>query len=318
MKKILFCLLATQILWANKKTDLSIKSIDFNSCSTAYYLEDCDACGCSASGGSMGYNSMLNDKFIGIRYMQQYYKSKDGVFNDSPWIDENFTTMQFWGRIPILDKLEVMILAPYHFIDREKITSNQKLDGIGDITLMAFYSLYQKDIDSTKFQHKILIGAGIKLPTGKFDSKNNGSVNPSFQLGTGSWDYNVATEYNIGKGKLGLNTTLGYVFKSQNDQKYKFGDQFNYGSTLFYNTKWNNWAIVPQLGIAGEVFQSNEDYREKVPFTKGDILFSKAGVEVGYKKWAAGVTAMLPIHQNLTGGRVEAKYRLALNLNYVL
>ncbi len=31
----------------------------------------CDACGCSASGGSMGFASMLNTNFIGIRYFNQ-------------------------------------------------------------------------------------------------------------------------------------------------------------------------------------------------------------------------------------------------------
>jgi hypothetical protein len=34
---------------------------------------DCDACGCSASGGSMGFSSMLNSNFIGIRYFNQSY-----------------------------------------------------------------------------------------------------------------------------------------------------------------------------------------------------------------------------------------------------
>jgi hypothetical protein len=30
---------------------------------------DCDACGCSASGGSLGFSSMLNSNFVGIRYL---------------------------------------------------------------------------------------------------------------------------------------------------------------------------------------------------------------------------------------------------------
>ena len=53
---------------------------------------DCDACGCSASGGSMGFSSMLNNNFIGVRYFKQSYTSRDGIFANSPWIDENFIT----------------------------------------------------------------------------------------------------------------------------------------------------------------------------------------------------------------------------------
>lgn len=45
---------------------------------------DCDACGCSASGGSMGFSSMLNTNFVGIRYFNQSYTSRDGIFANSP------------------------------------------------------------------------------------------------------------------------------------------------------------------------------------------------------------------------------------------
>ncbi|MDR6968123.1 hypothetical protein J2X31_002138 [Flavobacterium arsenatis] len=282
-------------------------------------FDDCDACGCSANGGSMGFSSMLNDNFIGIRYFHQSYRSRDGVFNNSPWIDENFNTAQIWGRIPVSEKIEITALLPYHFHRRIKTDGNQNTDGIGDITVMAFYNVFESKIDSTaKFGHKILVGGGVKAPTGKYDSANNGSINPSFQVGTGSWDYSVASEYIIRRNKLGLNTTLNYIFKTENDKNYKFGDQFNYGSTLFYTTGIQKVMIVPQIGIAGETYTANQDHKEDVPLTKGDIFFSKIGVEVGYKKFSAGVNAMLPINQNLTGGRVEANYRLAVNLNYSL
>ncbi len=283
------------------------------------FFDDCDACGCSANGGSMGFSSMLNENFIGIRYFHQSYKSRDGVFNNSPWIDENFNTTQIWGRIPISKKIEITALLPYHFHRRIKTDDTQNIDGIGDITVMAFYNVFESKIDSTaKFGHKILVGGGVKAPTGKYDSANNGSINPSFQVGTGSWDYSVASEYIIRRKKLGLNTTLNYIFKTENDKNYKFGDQFNYGSTLFYTTGIQKVLIVPQIGIAGETYSANQDHNEDVPLTKGDIFFSKIGVEVGYKKFSAGVNAMLPINQNLTGGRVEANYRLAVNLNYSL
>ena len=284
----------------------------------ATFFDDCDACGCSANGGSMGFSSMLNENFIGIRYFHQSYKSRDGVFNNSPWIDENFNTAQIWARIPLSKKVEITALLPYHFHRRVRTSDTQNIDGIGDVTIMAFYKLYQTKSDSASYQHKILVGGGFKAPTGKYDSANNGSINPSFQVGTGSWDYSVASEYIVRKNKFGLNTALNYIFKTENDKNYKFGDQFNYGTTLFYTTGIQKVMLVPQIGIAGETYKANQDHKENVPLTEGDIFFSKIGVELGYKKFSAGVNAMLPINQNLTGGRVEANYRLAINLNYSL
>ncbi|KAA5538456.1 transporter family protein [Paenimyroides baculatum] len=318
MKKIIILFLLTiQCAQAQFNALLPNDEVDLPN-EYSYFFDDCDACGCSASGGSMGFNSMLSEQFLGVRYMYQHYKSKDGVFNNSPWIDENFSTAQIWGRIPVNKKIEVMVMVPYHFLNREKASGNQTLDGMGDVTVMAFYNVLQTMNDSASFQHKILIGAGVKAPTGKFDNKNNGSVNPSFQLGTGSWDYNVAAEYIIRKDKWGLNSTLGYIVKTENDKKYQFGNQLNYGSTIFYTAAVKNVNIVPQLGVAGETYQPNKDYSEEVPYTKGDIFFGKIGVEIGYKKFSAGVNAMLPINQNLTGGRVEADYRVAFNINYIL
>jgi len=107
-----------------------------------FFGEDCDACGCSANGGSMGFSSMLNNNFVGIRYIHQSYKSRDGVFNNSPWIDENFNTAQIWTRIPLGKRIEVMGLVPYHFNNREKTTGKEGIDGLGDITVMGFYTLF--------------------------------------------------------------------------------------------------------------------------------------------------------------------------------
>lgn len=280
--------------------------------------EDCDACGCSANGGSMGFSSMLNSNFVGIRYIHQSYKSRDGVFNNSPWIDENFNTAQLWARVPITERIEVMALVPYHFNNREKATGKENIDGLGDITLMGFYTLFGTKSDSATVFHKFQLGAGVKAPTGKYDSANNGSINPSFQLGTGSWDYTLASEYTVKKNNLGLNATVNYVFKTENEKNYQFGNQFNYAATLFYSTKIDNLDIVPQLGLAGEKYDENKDHGEDVPLTAGDILFGKMGIELGLQKFSLGLSTMLPINQNLTGGRVEANYRWSLNLNYSL
>jgi hypothetical protein len=281
-------------------------------------LEDCDACGCSASGGSMGFASMLNTNFIGIRYFNQSYKSTDGLYSNSPWYNENFNTLQLWARIPVVKRVQISALIPYHFHNRETNSGTQNISGLGDITVLGMYQLYQTHKDSTLFIHSLQAGAGLKIPVGKFDATNNGSVNPSYQVGTGSWDYLLATEYVIRRQKLGLNTLLNYVIKTENDKYYQFGNQFNYAGTFFYLLKRDAYSIVPQLGFAGEVYESNYQLGQKVRNTSGDIFLGKIGFEVGKDKLSLGANVMLPIAQNLTGGNVEANYRWSLNFNYSL
>ncbi len=278
----------------------------------------CDACGCSASGGSMGFASMLNSNFIGIRYFNQHYKSSDGLYSNSPWYSESFNTVQVWARIPVYKNIQISALLPYHFHSRETATGNQEINGIGDITVLAMYRLYQTHKDSTLLVHTLQVGGGVKAPTGKFDQANAGNVNPSFQVGTGSWDYLLATEYIVKRKRFGLNTMLNYVFKTENDKQYRFGNQFNYSSTFFYVYDKKKFSVAPQVGIAGEVYGSNHQYSEVVRKTSGDIFFGKLGVEMGKKKFSCGANVMLPINQNLASGRVEANYRWSVNLNYAL
>ena len=278
----------------------------------------CDACGCSASGGSMGFASMLNSNFVGIRYFNQSYESNDGLYTNSPWYQEDFNTIQAWARIPVLKKVQLSVLIPYHFHNRERLEGNQTISGLGDITVLGMYPLYQTEKDSTFFNHSLQIGAGVKMPTGEFKQANTGAVNPSFQVGTGSWDYLFATEYVIKRKQFGLNTMLNYVVKTENDNQYRFGNQFNYAGTFFYWYEMSKYVIVPQLGLAGEVYGTNYQYKQKVRNTEGDILFGKLGFEIGRDKFSFGANAMLPINQNLTGGNVKANYRWSVNLNYSL
>ena len=318
MKKLIFVFLITfQLANATEKDSLLLS----NPFKSHYVLPKkimCDACGCSASGGSMGFASMLNSNFVGIRYFNQHYKSSDGLYSNSPWYNENFNTIQVWARIPVYKNIQISALVPYHFHNRATATGNQEIKGVGDITVLAMYRLYQTMKDSTVFVHTWQVGGGIKAPTGKFDQANAGNVNPSFQVGTGSWDYLLATEYIIKRKKFGLNTMLNYVFKTENDKQYRFGNQFNYAGTIFYLYEKNKFSLAPQAGFAGEVYASNYQYAEIVRKSSGDVFFGKLGLEVGKNKFSFGANLMLPINQHLASNRVEANYRWSVNLNYSL
>jgi hypothetical protein len=315
MKKItLFFILLFQLANATEKDSLQFR----NPFAKFYNFleEDCDACGCSASGGSMGFASMLNSNFIGIRYFNQNYKSTDGLYSNSLWYTENFNTTQVWARIPVKENFQVSVLIPYHSHNRATAIGNQAISGLGDITLLVMYSLYQTHKDSTFLVHTLQMGGGLKMPTGTFNEANSGTVNPSFQLGTGSWDYLLATEYIVRRKQFGLSAMLNYVIKTENQKNYRFGNQLNYAATLFYLYEKDTFA--PQLGIAGETYESNYQHGQKLPKTAGNALFGKLGFEVGRNAFSLGANAMLPIQQNLTGGNVEANYRWSINLNYSL
>lgn len=74
----------------------------------------------------------------------------------------------------------------------------------------------------------------------------------------------------------------------------------------------HNWVF------AGEVYASNLQRKQIVRNTSGDVVFGRLGFELGKNRFSIGANLMVPIHQNLTGGNVEAQYRWSVNLNYSL
>lgn len=282
------------------------------------YLDYCDACGCSANGGSMGFGSVVSANFVGVRYINQNYKTNDGLYTNSPWLKENFNTYQIWSKIPVNKKIQLSTLIPYQAHTKETTTGQNTIKGLGDITLMGFYTVLNKKKDSIGLSQTIQVGAGLKMPTGTFDETTSGAVNPSFQLGTGSWDCLFSTEYVIKKHAFGWSNLLNYIVKSTNTNAYRFGNQLNYNSTCYYLFEKNKIIIAPQIGIAGEIYGSNYKHQEKIRNTNGTIVFTKFGTEIAYKTFSFGAFFQTPLQQHLMSDLVIAKNRFSISVNYKL
>ena len=117
---------------------------------------------------------------------------------------------------------------------------------------------------------------------------------------------------------MGLNNSFNYIVKTANKNAYQYGNQFNYSSVLFYLIEKNKYSIVPQIGIAGEIYDENTQYKQSLKNTKGNIIFGKLGFEIGRDKFSFGANVMTAISQNLASGNLEALQRWSINLNYAL
>lgn len=285
----------------------------------------CDACGCSATGGSLGMGGVLENNFLGVRYLRQKYESRDGIFNNSPMVKETFNTVQFWSRIPVGKKLEMQVFVPYHSHNREYADNDIHISGLGDITVLSNYTVLnqvKRKLDEDKGKtitqnHRLKLGLGLKLPTGEYNQTINNTKNPSFQLGTGSLDYLANLQYVYKYNKLGLSTNANYYLKTSNKKDFKFGNQFNFSSTFFYvHTNKKKQALVPSIGFSGEFFGKNEHYNLPVADTKGYALFTSLGFEYNTDRLTLGGLGAIPVSQNLAQGYVEAKYRASVYINY--
>ncbi|KFC23273.1 transporter [Epilithonimonas lactis] len=273
----------------------------------------CDACGCGAGNGSSGFESLLNPQFIGIKYFSQHYKAKENLFTNELTQDQYFNTIQIWGKIPITEKLSVYGSLPFQFHEKKTLQGDIRISGIGDASLMGIYQI----LDSKNTFHQLNGGFGVKIPIGKFDERGISGVNPSFQLGTGSWDYQLALNYKFQENLFALLINTDYTIKTENKKHYQFGNQWNYAMTGFQRIWRNENSIISgKLGLQGEVYDWNKQFGEVMPRTAGSALYGKIGFEASYKKWSVGSEVMLPAYTNLASGDIEAKSRFGLFVNF--
>lgn len=314
MKKLILilCSILNISISANEKDSLYIPKYDTQNLQKTQEFF-CDACGCAAGNGSSGFESLLNPQFIGIKYFSQHYKAKENLFTNELTQDQYFNTIQIWGKIPITEKLSVYGSLPFQFHEKKTLQGNIRINGIGDASLMGIYQI----LNSKNMFHQLNGGFGVKIPIGKFDERGISGVNPSFQLGTGSWDYLLALNYKFQKNLFALLINTDYTIKTENKKHYQFGNQWNYALTGFQRIWRNEKSIISgKLGLQGEVYDWNKQFGEVMPRTSGSALYGKIGLEASYKKWSIGSELMLPAYTNLAGGDIEAKSRFGLFVNF--
>ncbi|MDR2235950.1 MAG: transporter [Chryseobacterium sp.] len=310
MKKII--MMAGLVVWAGIQAKTVNDSLYIPNDLNRILLDDCDACGCAAGNGSSGFESLLNPQFIGIKYFAQHYKAKENLFVKDLTQDQYFNTLQLWGKIPVTKKLSVYASLPFHFHEKKTAQGDIRINGMGDLNLMGIYQV----IHSKDNTHQLNGGLGVKVPLGKFDEKGISGVNPSFQLGTGSWDYQAALNYKFQKDKVAVLVNTDYTVKTENKKHYRFGNQWNYAATGFYQIRGNEKTVFSvKAGFQGEVYAANRQFDEMQPRTSGSALYGKLGFETSFRKLSLGTELMLPAYTDLAGGDIEAKSRFSIFLN---
>ncbi len=282
----------------------------------------CEICGCGLGSYYIGMMPQFSHKFIGLRY--QYRRFHTVMADDaSQFSNDYYKTTELWAGWNIGKKWQLIAILPYnivHQVSDDGVTNNQ---GIGDIAVMANYKLF--DLNSNRngraFAQQLWFGAGIKVPTGKF---NVDATDPALvavantQTGSASTDFMLNAMYNVRINKLGINTSAAYKINTSNREKYCFGNKFSAGSMVYYAAKKGAVGIMPNMGLMFENTASNSLQKVTVAQTGGHLFSASAGLELSYKKLTVGASVQLPLSQNFSNGQTELKSKGMLHVTFTL
>ena len=283
----------------------------------AQTAQACDACGCGVGSYQFGILPQQNKNFVGIRYQQK--SDKTTPIHADMQSEEFFQTTEIWGRFYPLKKVQVLALLPYNFNQQKANGKTTQVQGLGDALLLVNYNLLNNtDSLYQKVKHNLFVGGGVKLPTGHFERKIEGSeLNPNLQLGSGSLDFVANAMYTVRYDKIGLNTSVTYKYNTENKNEFLFGNKFGAGTVLFSVLKVGEMAVMPNAGFSTEITGKDVMYGDELLESGGHVNFISGGSEFYFKKLSAGVTFQKPVSQNLSEGYVKTGNRLLTHLTFM-
>ena len=143
------------------------------------------------------------------------------------------------------DNLTLMAMLPYIRLSMDHVTRtgvhfNTKSDGIGDFKLAGIYGFYG---NVRKDRHRVLLNAGVSLPTGSIDKADDTPAGPDqqlpypMQLGSGTVDLLPGITY-LGQTEdwAWLVEGKGTVRLGKNSNDYKLGDRLHLAARA--SKKW--------------------------------------------------------------------------------
>ncbi len=283
----------------------------------------CEICGCGVGNYYIGILPHFSHRFVGLRYHFNSFRTR---LTDDPtqFSKDFFQTVEFWGGWNIGKKLQLLAFVPYNFNHQESDEGIVDRNGLGDVAILFNYKLL--DIQSKNSNNKMVnqqfwIGAGIKLPTGKFEIEpadpDLASV-ANTQLGSGGADFLINAMYNVSVNNLGVNTSANYKINSVNKEGYKFGNKLSASSFIYCAIPASKTMISPNAGILFEHSKGSEIESTKIDLTGGTLLQAAVGMEISHNKISFGFNIQVPVAQNFAENQTKSKLKGMAHVSFAL
>ncbi|MBK9284229.1 MAG: hypothetical protein IPM51_07885 [Sphingobacteriaceae bacterium] len=229
----------------------------------------CDVCG--GFFGILPYDNQSNITlmhryrlFNGYRTYQQKstffpvgaYKTLHGTHTTDSVKTENYSAKDYESykvfelrcKFFIHKRVEINAFLPLVNNKSKEDELKNNVTGIGDPNLFAaFHMLVPKAEHAIK--HRLILGGGIKLPSGNYYAKNStGKRLPLLlQPGTGSVDYFFFNTYVFSYNKIGFSNTFNYKINGYNFYNEKIANGLSNFSSVFFKVKANQFNFIPSL-----------------------------------------------------------------------
>lgn len=276
----------------------------------------CDACGCAVSGSGIGLLNNYRTNIIGFRYSNVHFQASElleGRTKD--WFQQG----ELFARVQVANRWRVSAQLPFQWNKRETYTGNHQTEGLSDLRILGHFAFIDNTPIGKKGNLYWELGAGAKMPTGKYDPDLLDQDMPdNFNPGNGSWALLAQSNLVFTYGKYGLNLITSAQFNSESSSGYQFGNQYSAALMAFADYDLGiRSKIVPFAGFTAEKITGDQLANGNSAHSTGsEGIFGVLGANVRYDRWQLGGTFSQPLTQNYSDGEVDAKRRFTVELNF--
>lgn len=253
-----------------------------------------------------GYNSMnqahqfFPDGSLKNSSGNSLHHTDHGQSNKSSEDYEIYRTLQLNARYFISQRFEFNAQIPFKYNSAQYSDEKIKLKGLGDISINGCYH-FIKRIDPEKTLHRLIGGAGIKIPTGYYKSNyEEERIDPMLQLGTGTVDYYLMANYVVGIDRYGANVNMNYKISTENSLNERFANSFTINASVFakfYSGNLNH-TFIPKAVCYYEYMKGMYMEDKLMPGTEMNALLLGPQLDYYYKNIMLFVNVQFPVFEN--------------------
>lgn len=248
-----------------------------------------------------------NDSLLPVGYTKKYST------NDF----ESYKVFELRAKYFIHNRIELNAIIPLNSNKSKEDSIYKEHVGLGDPTFFVGYHLIKR-VNYEKFQNRLIVGSGVKLPSGNYYAKDENNTRLPFlmQPGTGSVDGFFYLNYLFGYRKFGFSINSVYKVNGQNFYKERVANSTSNYLNLFFKFKVNDFIFIPAIQSYYENTKGLYINSQLQKGTAMNCLLTGPGLDLYYKNISFSTAFQFKAYEKLDGDNLNSKGRLVIGLTY--
>lgn len=230
---------------------------------------------------------------------------------------ESYKIVELRGRYFIHPRVEINAIVPFVSNKQKVMGEEAQVNGFGDISLFVGWHALQKT-EKVKVRQRLIVGAGIKIPTGRsnFLYDDGDRISVMLQAGTGSVDGFAFLTYTAAKDNWRWGATALGKYNGANKYDERVRPSTVNSAFAAYLFRSCSWVILPQVQVYEEYTRGLQNGVALMEGTGMNMVLAGPGVDAYWKKFGISLGAQLPVYQKTDEMNMKTSGRLMVGLSY--